>query len=253
MRIQFMAMVFAVTGVLVSGVTGRADVVLGNYVDPGAVTTSGSITLNNTTFGGSTNTTLNLTTNTSTSALNYGRASTINQNTATAGWGLSGVGAFSPNPSNSFINGYSSAAGQSQTVQTTSQSLTDFYFIFNWVDNGTYDFSSWTAGSVTLVGGTSGKVSIINKVVTLSGISGAEAETNGFMVKFSGTLGANSSFTYTQTSAADGTAAFNVAIAVPEPGTLLLGGIAAMGGGAGVFWNRRKKAAQPVADEVAAG
>jgi len=34
------------------------------------------------------------------------------------------------------------------------------------------------------------------------------------------------------------------ATAVPEPGTLLLGGIAAVSGGAGVWWRRKKK--QPV-------
>ena len=39
--------------------------------------------------------------------------------------------------------------------------------------------------------------------------------------------------------------------AVPEPGTLLLGGIAAACGGGGVWWRRKRKAA-PVADETVA-
>lgn len=41
------------------------------------------------------------------------------------------------------------------------------------------------------------------------------------------------------------------AAAVPEPGTLLLGGIAAMGG-AGGWWARRRKKAAPVTEEAAA-
>jgi uncharacterized OsmC-like protein len=42
---------------------------------------------------------------------------------------------------------------------------------------------------------------------------------------------------------------FGGQIAVPEPGTLLLGGIAAACGGTGVWWKRRKRQPQPETTE----
>lgn len=40
------------------------------------------------------------------------------------------------------------------------------------------------------------------------------------------------------------------AVTVPEPGTMILGGIAALSGGAGVWWKRRRKSAAPPEEET---
>ena len=63
------------------------------------------------------------------------------------------------------------------------------------------------------------------------------------------TLGA--SFDLVSTNSPDTMAIGVTGVAVPEPGTLLLGGIAAMGG-AGGWWARRRKKAAPVTEEAAA-
>jgi hypothetical protein len=73
---------------------------------------------------------------------------------------------------------------------------------------------------------------------------------------FSGETG--SSFSFTLGPGVAGVLSNNlygfqiVNAAVPEPGTLLLGGIAAACGGGGVWWKRRKRpAAQPAPADAA--
>jgi len=57
------------------------------------------------------------------------------------------------------------------------------------------------------------------------------------------TVNYNSSNTGTSGSWGLGSGSLGAQIAVPEPGTLLLGGIAAVTGGGGVWWKRRRKSA----------
>ena len=67
---------------------------------------------------------------------------------------------------------------------------------------------------------------------------------NGLSLQGVGTISAGSGFTYDSGSTGSNAPSYGFQInAVPEPGTLLLGGIAALTGGGGVWWKRRRKGA----------
>ena len=84
-------------------------------------------------------------------------------------------------------------------------------------DTSTYDQVAWAAGST-------------------SGTAGDARQTLDLGTAWTDVNPANNSFA-------------GQIVMVPEPGTLLLGGIAAACGGGGVWWRRKRKAA-PVADEA---
>jgi len=68
------------------------------------------------------------------------------------------------------------------------------------------------------------------------------------MLQFTNSSLSTSAVTFTTNgiTATGASATLNIGVAVPEPGTLLLGGIAACSGAAGAWWKRRKrKATQP--------
>jgi hypothetical protein len=171
----------------------------------------------------------------------------VNYSTATAGWNLnSSVGAFTPAIYNAFNIGVKTVSA-TQSIQS-SQTISDFYLVFNFTQGGTYDFSSFLTGiggSTTLVGGT--KTASTATTVT---VSNGNQVADGFMAKFSGTMNGGPTYSFTTSGAStDGSAALNIGVAVPEPGTLLLGGIAAACGGTGVWWKRRKRQPQPETTE----
>jgi hypothetical protein len=124
--------------------------------------------------------------------------------------------------------------------------LTDFYLFFNFGISGTtLDFSNsgWT-GTITQVGKSStfNAYNASTKTVSSSGSAAGNA-TDGTVLYFSGgVLAAGSNFDFTISNNNQSTMGFAFGAAVPEPGTLLLGGIAAACGGTGVWFKRRKKA-----------
>lgn len=220
----------------------KADVVLASNTAGGTPpTTTGTGTLSNTSTGGSVNTNLTYTT---VSQSNSGGVTSVNYSTATNGWSLnSSVGAFSPTTYNAFNIGVK-VASATQSIQS-SQTLSNFYLVFNYTQGGTYDFSSFLTsigGSMTYLGGTA----TANTSTSVT-VSNGNNVTDGFMVQFSGTMTGGNTYSFTTSGAsADGSATLNIGVAVPEPGTLLLGGIAACSGAAGAWWKRRKrKATQP--------
>jgi hypothetical protein len=213
---------------------GRADVTLATWT-----TGSGSPITANGSLNVPTVTNMNLTLTTPAT----GNAGTVfTTNWGGLGWtGLSSLGTIT-SPTNSSIGiGYLNSATNTQTIRSTVV-LNQFYMFFDYVDNSTYDFSNWSGSVQQVAVSNASQISLSGKTVTVSGLSSGSVS-DGFALYFSGaTLAANTNFQYNINSSVGGTAGFSFGVAVPEPGTLLLGGIAAACGGTGVWFKRRKKA-----------
>ena len=206
----------------------KADVVLAS--NTAGTSTTGSGTLSNTSTGGSVSTTFNYTT---AASGNSGGVSNINYSSATTSWNLApSVGAFSPTTYNAFNIG--ELSGSASHTITSTQTLTDFYLIFNWTEGGTYDFSG-ISGTMTYLGGTATAFNNTSKTVTAST---GNSQSDGFMLQFTNSSLSTSAVTFTTNgiTATGASATLNIGVAVPEPGTLLLGGLASLVGGA--LWRK---------------
>ena len=88
---------------------------------------------------------------------------------------------------------------------------------------------------MTFANGSAGNLYFKLVSTTGGGIANWASTTNSVTANLGWTGGAT-------TRPTDGQYELSATAAVPEPGTLLLGGIAALTGGTGVWWKRRKKA-----------
>ena len=150
-------------------------------------------------------------------------------------------------------------------VTTPGSSITQFFVgTNNNPANKTADFLLTGGGSLRGTGSYvsdfqgSGVGGVLWDISTLGGANSLDPATSYTLtvvnqggMTFSTTTNSitnNPSFGFYDTSYGGSFVQFAV-VGVPEPGTLLLGGIAAACGGGGVWWRRKRKAA-PVADEA---